>query len=186
MKVIPSALLLLTMSFLFTQSFSQTHTIEGNIDSLLCPIGYVAIGRPYLTFKLTNDNKIVDNENINGKVALINFWFEGCQPCMAEMEALNKLFEKMKDSSGFVFITITLDNEETIKRVRQKYSLLFDIFAASEKECQRLNYGCGYPTSIVLDKTGIVRYRHSGGSINKEEVDEFVLTTLINEIKSLL
>ncbi len=181
----PSAILLLTTSFLFAQSFSQTHTIEGNIDSLECPTGYVAIGHPYLTFKLTNDNKMVDNQSINGKVVFINFWFEGCHPCMAEMEALNKLFEKMKDNSGFVFITVTWDNEETIKRVKEKYSLLFDIFAASGKECQRLNYGCGYPTSIVLDKTGTVRYRHSGGSTNKKDADEFVLTTLANEIQSL-
>jgi len=186
MKLIPSAFLLLTSSFLFKQSISQTHVVEGNTDSLLCPIGYVAIGHPYPTFKLTSKNKTVDNQNINGKVVFINFWFEGCHPCMVEMEALNKLFEKLKDNKDVVFITVTWDNEETIKRVKAKYSLSFDIFAASGKECQRLNYGCGYPTSIVLDKTGMVKYRHSGGSIEKEKADEFVMTTLLNEIQSLL
>lgn len=186
MKWMSTTLLVLTTNILFAQSSSQRRTLEGKIDSVICPIGYMAIGHPYLPFKLTNDKKTVDNQRIDGKVVFINFWFEGCHPCMAEMDALNKLFEKMKDKKDFVFITITWDNDETIKRVKQKFSLSFDIFAASPAECQRLNFGCGYPTSVVLDKKGIVQYRHSGGSNDKERADQFVLTTLLTEIESLL
>ncbi len=181
-----TTLLLLTQIFLVAQSPSQTRTLEGKIDSLLCPIGYMATGHPYLPFRLTNDKKTVDNQSIKGKVVFINFWFEGCHPCMAEMDALNKLFEKMKDKKDFVFITVTWDNDETIKRVTQKFSLIFDIFAASPAECQRLNFGCGYPTSVVLDKKGIVKYRHSGGTNDKEKADHFILTTLLTEIECLL
>jgi peroxiredoxin len=185
MKLMPSALQLLMASLLFIQSFSQIRRTD-NVDSLLCPIGFASIGHPYLTFKLSNDKRTVDNQSINGKVVFINFWFEGCHPCMAEMEALNKLFEKMKDKKDFVFITITWDNKETIKRVKKKYSLSFDIFAANTKECQLLNFGCAYPTHIVLDKTGRVRYLHNGGSNNKADADEFVMNTLFTEIQGLL
>lgn len=186
MKFMRSALLLLITGLTYGQAFPQSHTIEGNIDSILCPIGYASIGHPYPSFKLINDRKTVDNQSTNGKVVFINFWFEGCHPCMAEMEALNKLFVKMKDNKEFVFLTVTWDNEETVKRVKEKYSLLFDIFPANKKECQRLNFGCGYPTSIILDKKGTIKYRHSGGSIDIEKADEFVMTTLLAEIKSLL
>jgi peroxiredoxin len=185
MKLIPSILLFLTTSLLFVQSFSQTR-ITNNIDSLLCPLGYASVGHPYVKFKLTNDKKTIDNQSINGRVVFINFWFEGCHPCLAEMDALNKLFEKMKDNEDFVFISITWDNQETIKRVKEKYSLSFDIFTASPKECQALNYNCAYPTNIVLDKTGVLRYMYNGGSLDKTEADKFVMTTLLTKIHSLL
>ena len=105
---------------------------------------------------------------------------------MAEMEALNSLFKKMHSNKDFVFISLTWDDKETVKRVREKYGLAFEVFSASNKECERLNFGCGYPTSIVLDKSGIVKYRHSGGSIKTEEANEFIKKTLLFEIQSLL
>lgn len=185
MKRFSFTLLLLATNNLFAQFPMQSRTIEAKIDSLVCPIGYMAKGHPYLPFRLTNEKKTVDNQSIESKVVLINFWFEGCHPCMEEMDALNKLFVKLKDKKDFVFITVTWDNEETIKRVTQKFSLSFDIFAVSPAECQRLNFGCGYPTTIVLDKKGIVKYRHSGGSNDKKGAEQFVLTTLLAEIESL-
>jgi len=150
MKIIPLISFLIMNSFLFAQSSRQIET--NNIDSFLCPSGYAAIGHPYLLFNLKNEHTAVNNESLGGKVVFINFWFEGCHPCMAEMEAFNELFKKLKDNKDFTFITITWDNAETINRVKEKYSLLFDVFAASTEECQRLNFGCGYPTSLILDK----------------------------------
>lgn len=185
MKLILSSVFLLLTNFLYAQSSSQKE-MDGNIDSLLCPVGYSAIGQPYLSFKLTNGNRLVDNQRLKGKVVFINFWFEGCHPCMAEMEALNELFEKLQDKRDFVFISVTWENQEAITRVRKKYSLLFDVFMASSKECQRLNFGCGYPTSIVLDKSGIVKYKHNGGSLKKEEARKFIMTSLLPEIQNLL
>ena len=105
---------------------------------------------------------------------------------MAEMEALNELFKTMDGTKDFVFISLTWDNEETVKKVKEKYGLVLEIFSTSDKECHRLNFGCGYPTSIILDKTGTVKFRHSGGSLKKEETRKFVMSTLLPEIQSLL
>jgi thiol-disulfide isomerase/thioredoxin len=174
--------LITTLSF--AQSSRQTTTRE-EIDSLFCPKGYAAVNHPYTEFRFTSENRIVDNQSLKGKVVLINFWFEGCHPCMAEMEALNELFKKMKSNRDFVFISLTWDNQEAIKRVKEKYALDFEVFSTSGKECQRLNFGCGYPTSIVLDKTGTLKYRHSGGPLEKEEAREFIMTRLLSEVQGL-
>src|SRR5687768_13166438 len=40
---------------------------------------------------ITMDDKKIDMEYFRGKVSVINFWFEGCKPCEAEMPGLNKL-----------------------------------------------------------------------------------------------
>ncbi len=185
MKYLFSAVFLLMTSLSFAQSSLQT-TISKEMDSLLCPKGYASIGHPYPEFRITSETREVDNKSLKGKVVLINFWFEGCHPCMAEMEALNELFKKMKGNNDFVFISLTRDNQEAIRRVKEKYALSFEVFSTSEKECHRLIFGCGYPTSIVLDKTGTVKYRHIGGSLKKEEAKEFIMMTLLSEIQSLL
>ncbi|HEX7904511.1 MAG TPA: TlpA disulfide reductase family protein [Chitinophagaceae bacterium] len=176
MRYILSAIFLATTSLSFAQS---------SLDSLMCP-GYAAVGQPYMEFRVTNEAQTVDNQSLKGKVVLINFWFEGCHPCMAEMEALNNLFKKMDSNKDFVFISLTRDNKETAKRVKEKYGLAFEVFYASFKESQRLTSGCGYPTSIVLDKSGIVRFRYSGGSLVEEQVNEFIGKTLLSEIQGLL
>ena len=185
MRVLLSLFFILMAGLSFAQSTLHTQSRE-EMDSLMCPIGYAAFGHPYGEFKIKNENKTVDNLSIKGKVVLINFWFEGCHPCMAEMDALNNLFKKMNSNKDFVFISLTWDDKETVKRVKEKYGLAFEVFSASTEECQRLNFGCGYPTSIVLDKSGIVKYRRSGGSIKTEEANEFIEKTLLSEIQGLL
>lgn len=184
MRLAFSEVLLLITSLSFAQTHLDTATSE-EMDSLICPRGHAAIGHPYQEFGITDENRAVDNQSLKGKVVLINFWFEGCHPCMAEMEALNELFNKMK-SKDFIFISVTWENKEVIKRVKEKYALDFEVFSTSGKECQRLNFGCGYPTTIVLDKTGILKYWCSGGSIIEKEARQFIMTTLLSEIESLL
>ena len=97
MKYILFITFLALASLSFAQSSRQTATKE-EMDSLLCPQGYTAVGHAYPNFKITNEARTIDNQSLRGKVVLINFWFEGCHPCMAEMEALNNLFKKNEKS----------------------------------------------------------------------------------------
>lgn len=185
MKDILLVILVLTTFWASAQSASDNPSLS-KIDSLLCPQGYSATCKPYLEFKLENRTSIIDNERLKGKVVLINFWFEGCHPCMAEMKALNNLYKELNGNKDFIFLSLTWENKEAIKRVKEKFDLSFEVFPTTAAECQRLNFSCGYPTSIILDKTGIVRFKRSGGSIEIEKATEFVEKILMPEIKKLL
>jgi hypothetical protein len=44
----------------------------------------------------------------------------------------------------------------------------------------------GYPTSIVLDKTGTIKYIHVGGPIEKDGATDRVMEILLPEIQTLL
>jgi len=115
---------------------------------------------------------------------LINFWFEGCHPCVTEFPALNELAQQLKGNRDFEFISFTWDNQETIKRVKETYNLGFKVFYS--KDCYRLNQGLGYPLSMVLDRQGIVRYAVDGGSLDPEKARQFVMTTLLAEVQKEL
>ena len=179
----------IVFSILFTSlacfSFGQSVEKDSNIDSFFNAKLQAAIGKPFPQFIASSQEGNVSNDLLKGKAVLINFWFEGCHPCMAEMSALNELQEKLKDNKDFLFISFTWDNPATIKRVKEKYGITFKILSASGEECHRLNFGNGYPTNIILDKSGTIKYFHSGGSVKEEEAREFVMTTLLSEIQSV-
>lgn len=157
-----------------------------NMDSLFCPKGYAAKGHPYLDFRLVSNGTTVDNDRLKGKVVLLNFWFEGCHPCMAEMAALNELADHLKSQKDFVFVSVSRDDSETIRRVIDRFHLSFTVFSASFAESRRLAYEGGYPTSIILDKEGRVKKLHLGGSIDVDKAREFIMKTLLTEIQGLL
>ena len=186
MKFAFSTALILISSLSWAQISLPGAVADSVFLKVLFPKAYSQIGQPFPEFSFTGKNKTINNSNLKGKVVLINFWFEGCHPCMAEMEALQELSEKLKDNKDFLFISISKDNKETIKRVKEKYSLTFDVFATTEQECRRLNYDSGYPTNLILDKTGALKFFHAGGSIKKEVAREHVMTKLLSEIQSIL
>lgn len=57
------------------------------------------------------DGKLVSLEDFRGKTIFINFWASWCPPCVAEMPAIEKLYNKVK-SSEVIFFMINLDDEK--------------------------------------------------------------------------
>jgi thiol-disulfide isomerase/thioredoxin len=70
-----------------------------NLDSLIAVQNEkkaALTGKPYPGFFALAGNKEISNISLKGKVVFINFWFASCAPCIAEMEDLNKLYNKFK------------------------------------------------------------------------------------------
>jgi thiol-disulfide isomerase/thioredoxin len=180
--------LFLTLFQLCIFSFGQAPNKTANIDldSLLETKTKEAIDKPFPNFVAENEKGKINNNSLLGKVVLINFWFEGCHPCLAEFGALNELAQKLKGNEDFEFISFTSDNMETIERVKEQYNLQFKVFSIHAKECSRLNQNNGYPTTIILDKQGKIKYLVSGGTNDIEKAKEFVMTTLLPKIQKEL
>lgn len=182
-------IILLLLSFLlatvaFAQSTAQPTSF--NVDSFLNAKRTAPLGKRFLAFTATTGGRTVSNEYLKNKVVLINFWFEGCLPCMAEMEALNELQQQLKGEKDFLFISFTWENPEAIKRVRQTYKISFATLSISDAEFRRLNFDNGFPTHLILDRTGTIKYLQSGGSTDKKEARAFVMQQLLLKIKGEL
>ena len=89
------------------------------------------INKPFPQFSVSTNNKECSNETLKGKVVFINFWFAACAPCMAEMDELNKLFEKFKQNKNFEFVSFTFEKSKKIALIKKKFkialSYLFNI-----------------------------------------------------------
>lgn len=103
---------------------------------------------------LNNESINFKNDYLEGKPTLINFWFTKCPPCIKELQTLNKLKAKYGDKVNF--ISITFENKKTVAKFLKKHEFTFEHITNSKKQISELNIA-GYPTSIILDKNGIIK-----------------------------
>lgn len=61
----------------------------------------------------TINGDTIELKKLRGKVVVINFWFIGCAPCIAEIPALNKLAEEY-ESEDVVFIAFSENTKKAI------------------------------------------------------------------------
>ena len=107
--------------------------------------------------------KLYTNTDLIDKITFVNFWFEACAPCIAEMKALETLNKNFKEHKNFQFWSITSENQEEIKRISKKYPMSYPIFSISQDLCYQLNFNRGFPTTIILNRKGEIAFIASGG-----------------------
>jgi thiol-disulfide isomerase/thioredoxin len=96
-----------------------------------------------------------------GKTVVLNFWFTSCKPCQTEIPELNKVAGKYRDNANVIFIGIALDEDfyikNFIKRTPFGYVLVPDGRHIADMFGIKL-----YPTNVVIDKEGKIRFHSSG------------------------
>jgi peroxiredoxin len=117
-------------------------------------------------FSLTSfDGEKFELAALRGKVVVLNFWFTGCEPCVAEFGELNDLVKKFK-KKGVVFIAPTLDNLTTLKPFLKEHRFKYGVVPnAGGLIISTYSDGSGnvvFPTHIVIDKEGKIDTRVTG------------------------
>jgi thiol-disulfide isomerase/thioredoxin len=122
------------------------------------------------------DQKKFDFEQFIDKPILISFWATWCPPCRAELKELKKLFAELGDQMHF--ISVSEESEETIinSGLAEDYSFLYSTIAYPS-----YFQITAYPTLFLLDKDGIVIFKHSGsGGLDNEKNQSFLRALIEN------
>mgnify|MGYP000769001183 CR=1 FL=1 len=121
------------------------------------------------------DGNDVDSSIISkNAVTVLNFWFNGCSPCVQELPELNKLNEELKEKGGQVIgiNTDSLDgNEDGIaeaKSILEKQGAKYtNLSLDSNSEAGKYATSImAFPTTIVLDRNGNIIGEPIMGGIN--------------------
>jgi peroxiredoxin len=99
---------------------------------------------------------------LKGKVIVMNFWFESCAPCIAELPALNKLANEYQ-SEEVVFIAFGKDPELRISKFLEQHKFNYKIVSGKYDLVNDYCVIAGWPMNMVIDKNGIVQYIKPGG-----------------------
>ena len=137
------------------------------------------------------DGNEVDDSLFSGNaVTVVNFWFTGCKPCVAELSKLNELNDAIKSMGGEVVgINVeTFDNNETA--IKEAVSVLESQGAkyrnlSLDSSCAASKYALevmAFPTTVLVDRNGnIVGDPMLGGIDNKDNYD-----ALMKQIQSVI
>ena len=73
---------------------------------------------PFVDIK-TLDGKVFNTKNIqnDGKPILISLWATWCKPCVAELMAINDLYDEWQEETGVVLYAISIDDTKTAAKV---------------------------------------------------------------------
>ncbi|HEB82717.1 MAG TPA: TlpA family protein disulfide reductase [Gammaproteobacteria bacterium] len=144
----------------------------------LKPIGQV-VKAPDFTLK-NMDEEDVRLSDFRGKVILLNFWATWCPPCVREMPSMERL-QKAVDTKAFKVLAVNqMEDEDQVFAFTGSLpeDPTFEIVFDKKSEVARAYNVRGLPTTYLLDKKGVVRYRAVGG----REFDHPEVIKIINQL----
>jgi peroxiredoxin len=135
---------------------------------------------PDFTLKSNNGNNLKLSE-YRGEVVLINFWASWCGPCRQEMPVLEELHNRYK-SLGFTVLGVNVEEDprqarKLIQDMAVSFPVLFDTQSIVSKQYDVV----AMPSSVLVDRSGNLRYLHKGYKPGLEEVYLEQVRELIRE-----
>jgi len=113
------------------------------------------------------------SDHLGKRAVLIDFWSTYCQPCLAEMPHLVRLYEANR-AKGFVVIAVSMDGPETVADVpsfAKRNQMTFPVALDEDSHVASIyNPKKSAPLSILIDKSGRVVRVHEGYNPGDEEV----------------
>jgi len=117
-------------------------------------------------------DKTFSPKSMLGKVWILNVWASWCVSCRAEHHVLNELVSSNKVN------LIGLNYKDEVADARRWLGRYGDPYQLSVSDLEGLvgiEWGVyGVPETFVMDKTGIVRLKHTGPVTNKDITEEII------------
>lgn len=105
-----------------------------------------------------------------GQVVMVNFWATWCGPCREELPQLNRLYAQYQ-RAGFVLLGLNVDdNPKAALKLVDQLSLGFPVLFDSKKQVSGRYDVDAMPSTLLIDRSGVVRYLHRGyrGGVERE------------------
>ena len=123
------------------------------------------------------NNKAINLNEFKGQVVFVNLWATWCPPCIAEMPSIQELYKDYKND--IVFLMISDENSEVIKRFLEKHDYNFEVQQPLSDSPERLK-SKSIPRTFLIDKGGNIIINKSGAANwNSNKVRE-TINSLLN------
>ena len=127
-----------------------------------------AIDAPAPDFEMAAlDGSSIRLSDLRGKVVVLNFWATWCGPCRLEMPLLQEFQEQNFDQ----LTVLAINFDESEQQVQDFISELSELSGSAFRlpvlfdpggEVTRRYRVRGFPTTMFIDRNGMLRYQHIG------------------------
>lgn len=101
------------------------------------------------------------------KAVMLNFWYLNCQPCKMEFPYLQEAYSEYKDVIEVLAMNPVDGTDDKITAYKTENGFDFPM-AVCDNEWESYIDIKAYPTTIIIDRYGIVSYIHEGTITDKE------------------
>jgi peroxiredoxin len=107
-----------------------------------------------------------------GHPILINYWATWCPPCREELPLIQDRLDRY--SPDLVVLTINAGEEiETVRNYIEHENFSFQVLLDPEWKAEALYGIYAYPTTVFIDRDGLIQARYVGG-LSEEILDEYL------------
>lgn len=139
-------------------------------------------------FKLKDpDGKVVSSADLKGKIVVVDFWGTWCGPCRKVIPHWIDMHRKYADR-GLVIVGIAREHVEPedaktlVKNFVTEAGIPYIcVMGDDQTEAQVPNF-TGYPTVLILDQSGRVRFRSLGAEDAETQAADDAITILLDEL----
>lgn len=104
-------------------------------------------------------------EDLRGKVVVLDFWGTWCRPCVDSVPALRSMHKKYSKEPAFMLIGISSDgDEDEWREFTEKNKMVWPQYRDRDRRIHRAFGIRAFPTYVLIDHEGIVRYMSTGAS----------------------
>ncbi len=110
------------------------------------------------TVTTPDGQKIILSELLKEKkMALINFWYTGCSWCVTEFPYMEEAYQQYKDDVAIVAVDPLGETDAAISAFPANYNLNLSFPLAACPTTWANTFGItGYPTSVIVDRYGVI------------------------------
>jgi cytochrome c biogenesis protein CcmG/thiol:disulfide interchange protein DsbE len=137
-------------------SSSETSAVSAEMESELLDLPSEEIN------DLDTQGRTLSLSKLKGKVVVLNFWGSWCGPCRYETPDLVKMYQELNGKGLEVLAVNYGDEKESALAFMNKYQVRYPvIFDRGYTDLYSIG---SFPTNIVIDRRGRIRYRLEGFS----------------------
>jgi len=115
-----------------------------------------------------------------GQVVYLDFFASWCGPCRQSFPWMMDVQQRFKDR-GFVVLAVNVDKDhELAAKFIKQFRPSFPIFFDSDGRLAEQMKVEGMPSSLIFDRTGKVRFAHTGFRLDQHLVLEDELASLLH------
>jgi len=117
---------------------------------------------PAPAFSFLNlQGQTVSLADLRGKIVVIDFWATWCGPCRMTMPLMQEYVDSRPKDVEFLSLNVWERDSSLVRPFLADMGYQFNVLFGDKEITEK--YGVtGIPTLFVIDKTGVIRYRHIG------------------------